>query len=220
MKTDLSASYTGLPESSANEFNRIRNAVLLLTDYGRSPKTVLVASSEHGEGATTIATHLSRGLAEHPGAKPLRLDFNFRSADRKSSESRSKGLADWLFDGFKEEYIREDRRAPGCSVLDGGKVDCHPSRIIESSDFQPYMDKLKEMFNFVVIDAPPLQPYPETTLLASRVDGVILVVRAEGPRREVVMDAVKKLHEVHANIYGVVLNQRKHYIPGWIYRRI
>ena len=75
-------------------------------------------------------------------------------------------------------------------------------------------------YAFVVIDAGASLAAPETALLASSTAGVVLVVRANRTRREVVQRAVDALNRARCRVLGVVLNDRRYPIPGFIYRRI
>ena len=79
---------------------------------------------------------------------------------------------------------------------------------------------LKKEFDYLVFDFPPIHTYPDIPILASLMDGVILVVRAEKTRYEVVQDAKEQLDIAHANILGVVLNRKKQVIPDFLYKRL
>jgi capsular exopolysaccharide synthesis family protein len=209
-----------LPVRIANQFVRITNVILTGLNGPEGSKTILVSSSSHGEGASTVAHLLSRTLAEEHGKKVLLLDFDFRSHRRNPERRVEKGFADWYEEGFTEDFIQAHPQLPNCCLLPHGSVPCDPPRIVDSPKFFEFIQNLKNLFSFIIIDASPLQPYPEACLLAPRVDGVILVVEAEGPRKEIVLDSVKKLSAGQSNFLGIILNRRKHYIPAWLYERL
>jgi Mrp family chromosome partitioning ATPase len=79
---------------------------------------------------------------------------------------------------------------------------------------------LTSLFDWVIIDGPPVTVYPETASLASVSGGAVLVVRAESTRREVVEESRNVLAESGVEIVGAVLNRRQYHIPGFIYRRL
>jgi Mrp family chromosome partitioning ATPase len=80
------------------------------------------------------------------------------------------------------------------------------------------IDQLRQSFKFIIIDAPPVIPYVDPTLLAGAADGVAVVVEANNTRAEVLDRACDRLKRSKANIWGMILNKREFHIPGWIYR--
>jgi Mrp family chromosome partitioning ATPase len=79
---------------------------------------------------------------------------------------------------------------------------------------------MRDKFDYVILDAPPVPAFPECLVLCAKVDGVVLVVESGKTRRQVALRARKQVEEVGGKVLGVVLNKRKYYIPEWIYRRL
>jgi Mrp family chromosome partitioning ATPase len=79
---------------------------------------------------------------------------------------------------------------------------------------------MRDKFNYVFVDAPPVQGSPETLALASRVDGVLMVLASGKTRQEVAARSKKQIESAGGKVIGAVLNQRKYYIPDFIYRRL
>ena len=96
--------------------------------------------------------------------------------------------------------------AKGLSIITSGPVPLNPSALLFSARMKDLLDALYTLFNFVVIDAPPVMGMPDSVFLSTIVDGTILVVKAgETPRAALV--ATKKIfRNVNANLLGVVLN--------------
>lgn len=92
--------------------------------------------------------------------------------------------------------------------------------IFDPNVIHPFMESLRDQFELVVIDAPPMSQSPDGLAVAPCVDGVILVVEAEKTRWKVVEHNKNRLAASGATLLGVVLNKRQYYVPDWIYRRL
>ena len=80
------------------------------------------------------------------------------------------------------------------------------------------MQRLREAFDLVIVDAPPIGIYPETTSLARFSNGAVLVLEAESDRQEVAEVAKRTLEAAGGSLLGAMLNKQRRYIPGWLYR--
>ena len=209
-----------LPDEVTIEFRKLKNNIFQLLKDQAPCKSIMVASSIHMEGNSITSINLSHVIAEELHSKVLLIDLNFRSKSKHYGKNQPKGLSDFFQDGFQLESIIKRTNLQNLFLLPSGSTECDPPKIVESKEFSDLMDALKKEFSYIIIDSSPFQYYPESIMLASKVDGVILVVQAEGVRREIVIDTKKKLNAVNANILGVVLNRKKHYIPKSIYTRL
>ena len=79
---------------------------------------------------------------------------------------------------------------------------------------------MREKFNYVIFDAPPVNGCFDSIMIGRKVDGVILVLGSGYTRRQEAIKAKQELEEAGANVLGVILNRQKHYIPEWIYKRL
>jgi succinoglycan biosynthesis transport protein ExoP len=207
-----------LSDGLASDFRTLKNNIdFVLTNEG-PVKSVLVAASRQMEGCSYVARNLALILAEEPSLKVLLLDLSFAAPGDDREAPR--GLADCVMSGVSCESVTLDTSVANVKILPFGKAECNPLYIIKSDEFTRVLEGVKKEYSFIIIDAPPLQHYPEATLLASKVDGVLLVIRSEKTNRQVVMDTKKKLEAAHARILGVVMNRKKYYIPGSIYARL
>jgi protein-tyrosine kinase len=105
-------------------------------------------------------------------------------------------------------------------VLPSGTKCSMPLSLFQSSAFDDFLKSVRQRFQYVVIDAPPLQGFPESLVLSRKADGVILVVESEKTRKRTALWAKQQIEAVGGKLLGVVLNKRKYYIPDWLYRRI
>jgi Mrp family chromosome partitioning ATPase len=83
-----------------------------------------------------------------------------------------------------------------------------------------FLKKLKQRFDLILIDSPPATASTDGLAMSSKVDGIVLVVEAEKTRWPVAETVRDRIKRSGGNILGIVLNKRRYYIPGWIYRRL
>jgi Mrp family chromosome partitioning ATPase len=90
--------------------------------------------------------------------------------------------------------------------------------LFDGDPISKLLTDLRERFDFVIIDGAPLDGYSESFFLASKVDGVILVVESERTTKQVVKKIKKELEWGPVNLLGIVLNKKKNYLPSFLDR--
>ena len=204
------------------EYQRLRGALQSIPEARRG-RGIVVCSSVQGEGASTVAADLARICALHNGAKVLLVDAAIRhpNVHRRFRITRQPGLVNVLEEGrpLSEKEISQSR-IPGLFLLPAGDSRLDPTTAFESERCRIMLCHLGEAYDYVILDSGPVHSCPETLALAEQASGVVLVVRAERTRVEVVQAARDQLLNRGAHLCGVVLNRRKYYIPGFIYRRL
>jgi capsular exopolysaccharide synthesis family protein len=199
--------------SPFSEAYRKLRTLLLKSAVGTRPKTVLVTSSIPSEGKTTTALNVAMVLAS-TGLKVLVIDADLRHPSHHSifTLNNEEGLSTILSEGFtKEDVFSAIRYDPdsAVSVLTAGPQRNNPSELVGSEEMARLLATVSNSFDHVIIDAPPIAYFAESALLASLVDGVVLVVGSGKTSRKVINRSQKELEEVGANILGVVLNNFK-----------
>lgn len=195
-----------------------------LLAYRSTPRqsVILVASAVSGEGASTIARNTAIALGRQRTARVLLVDANFRAPVQHAEfhAERANGLSDVIAGSVSlTSAVKHDVNS-GLSLLTAGDPIDSPSRMLTQSVLQSLVMALTSLFDWVIVDGPPLTVYPEAVSLAAVSGGAVLVVRAERTRREVVEESKKLLGESGVDVIGAVLNRRKYHIPGFIYRRL
>jgi len=195
--------------SIAEPYKQLRTSILLST-AGRAPKTLLVTSANPGEGKTTTTINTAISLAQ-TGARVLVIDADMRRptvhtifdirnvAGLSTALSRDASRDDVL------SMIERDENS-GLFVLTSGPIPPNPAELIGSVQMRTMLSWLEDDFDYVVIDSPPVATVTDGVLLASMVDGVILVVHGGKSSRELVRRARQLLLGTGARIFGVVLN--------------
>lgn len=208
-----------LTEDTTREYEILKNNIFLLNNKS-AYKSIVIGNSVHKEGGSSIARNLSHAFAKDTNSKVLLFDLNFRSPSHYYDDIQLKGVSNYCLENIELDSVINKTAFENLFLLTTGSARCDPLSLMKSGKFSELMEIVKENYFYIIMDLPPFQYYPESLLLASKVDGVILVVQADKTRREIVMDTKEKLESAHANILGIIMNRKKHYIPGLIYSRL
>ncbi|MEO6587714.1 MAG: polysaccharide biosynthesis tyrosine autokinase [Pyrinomonadaceae bacterium] len=202
--------HTDTRSSIAEAYRQLRTSILLST-AGHAPKSLLVTSSLPAEGKTTTATNTAISLAQ-TGAKVLIIDADMRRPRLHSvfNISNAEGLSTVLSTALSKEEVLNVIQfddAANLYLLPSGPVPPNPAELIGSEQMASVFKLLQEEFTHVVVDSPPIASFTDGVLIASMVDGVILVVHSGKSSRQVVRRSRQLLQDVGAKVFGVVLNK-------------
>jgi len=206
-----------LPNADAitlEAYRTLRTNVKFLDGEG-SPRSFVMTSPGSSEGTTSVAVNMAYVLAKDDKSVAL-LEGNFRSPSlseylrldgtRGHSKKREHpGLSDILARRNELEASVQQSHLDGVAVIAAGPPPPHPSELLGSVDAQVVLNKLQAQFDYVIIDAPPVLPFTDATLLAKEANGAILVVRAGKTKCDEVAAAAAKLTAVNARLLGVVV---------------
>lgn len=171
-------------------------------------RVLLVTSANPSEGKTMVACNVAIAMAQ-AGQKVLIIDADLRRPrlHRVFSKSNDFGLTSVLLDRdtLTEELIHTD--IPNLSVLTSGPIPPNPAELLQSETFMSLMAELRQRYDNIVLDSPPVGPVADAVVLTTQVDGTVLVVRAFETPREIVANAKKNLQNVGGRVVGAVLNR-------------
>ncbi|MEJ7846716.1 MAG: polysaccharide biosynthesis tyrosine autokinase [Pyrinomonadaceae bacterium] len=202
--------YADSRSSLAEAYRQLRTSILLST-AGHPPKSLLITSSLPSEGKTTTATNTAISLAQ-TGAKVLIIDADMRRPRLHSvfEIANGEGLSSLLSSDFTDadilRIVKVDDRTK-LNLLTSGPIPPNPAELIGSEQMVRLLKVLQNHYTHVVVDSPPIASFTDGVLIASMVDGVILVVHAGQSSRQVVRRTRQLLQDVGAKILGVVLNK-------------
>jgi succinoglycan biosynthesis transport protein ExoP len=193
----------------AEAYRHLRTSVLLST-AGRAPRALLVTSSLPGEGKTTTAVNTAISLAQ-TGAGVVIVDADMRRPRLRGifGLDAHAGLSSILSSEMTEaEMIRlvDHDEASDLHILTSGPIPPNPAELLGSEQMRRLVNALQSHFTHVVIDSPPITSFTDGVLIATMVDGVLLVVHGGKSSRHVVRRSRQLLQDVGAKIFGVVLN--------------
>jgi succinoglycan biosynthesis transport protein ExoP len=199
--------------SLAEAYRHLRTSILLST-AGHAPKSLLITSSLPSEGKTTTATNTAISLAQ-TGGRVLILDGDMRLPRLHSifGIENNVGLSSILASDFDEDATMaaiEQHEKTKLFVLPSGPIPPNPAELLGSEQMSRLLGFLQTRFTHVVIDSPPIASFTDGVLIASIVDGVILVVNAGKSSRQVVRRSRQLLQDIGAKVFGVVLNNVNH----------
>jgi len=215
------------PSVAAEAYRGVRTALGFI-DPERPPRSVVVTSSEPGEGKTATAVNLAISLAALE-CRVIVVDAALRSAavHRAFALAPGPGLTDVVRGGTSlAAAIRAidpatGRATPGAGtgtlhVLPAGTPAGDPAEILGSARWHEILRSLAGRYDTVVIDGPAVLASPDAALLAAGADAAVLVVHGHRTERPVVRRALARLGAAHASVIGVVLNGVD---PGCAYYR-
>jgi capsular exopolysaccharide synthesis family protein len=196
------------PFSISTEAYRMLRATLLVAPAETPPKTLLFTSGVHGEGKTITAVNTAAILAQM-GVRVLVIDADLRcSACHTVLGIENKaGLAEILTGRWDPSDVIRPTVSEHLFVLSSGSVPHNPAELVGSKQMRAILASLQEQYDYILIDSPPVMLASDAMLLATMVDGVVLVANAQRTPKQVVREARTRLTCARATILGVVLNQ-------------
>lgn len=180
---------------------------VLLSKESYPLTSILISSAEPGEGKTTVAINLSRVLAEL-GHRVLLIDMDLRnpSIQKVFNTESPHRLAMYLTGENDWRSLVQGTAVRDLDVLLCGPPAANPVKLLSCGRTRRLVNETSKYYEFVIIDSPPLLRVPDGRILASLVDGVVLVNSSTTPR-ELAQRAKSSVSVPGAKIVGVVLNK-------------
>lgn len=194
------------PKSLLAEAYRGIRASLEYSSVDKKLKTLVVTSSNPGEGKSTVSVNLAFVLAEG-GRKVIIIDADLRkpTIHKKFRIPNAAGLTDILI-GKKNLNDAINKIEDNVHIITSGQKTPNPAEMVSSKAMEDLIKGLKDIYDYVIIDTPPVRNINDAVVLSVKVDGTILVVRAGVTKSVDIVKGYKELEKVKANIVGSVLN--------------
>ena len=188
-------------------YHKLRMAILM-SRADESPKTLLFTSSTPGEGKTITATNTAIMFARM-GSRVLVIDADLRqpSCLRALRVESDRGLADYLANLSPLDQVIQPTSIANLSVLGAGSLPPSPTELLGSKKMFETLAYLKQSYDYVFIDSPPVIPVSDAVVLSTIVDGLIFVVRGQMTPKPIVKEALAQLGNQQSKILGLVLNR-------------
>jgi capsular exopolysaccharide synthesis family protein len=160
------------------------------------------------EGKTTLSLNLACALGQVKKVLLVDADLRRPKVGRLlGHEAGAPGLADLVAGQAQASQCIFFNERGGIHILPAGTVPPNPLELLSSRRFEEVMAKLKESFEIIVIDSPPLQLVSDALVLSQFASSVIYVVKADGTPYQVAQNGIRRLRRLNAPLLGVVLNQ-------------
>ncbi len=196
------------PRSPISEAYRTLRTNLEFSSLDKPLKTMVVTSAGPEEGKSTTLANLAVTLAQAE-KKVILVDCDLRRPSQHEifGVANGVGLTSMVVDeeAFKNPPLQETP-VPNLKLLPSGPLPPNPSELLGSRRMEEIIATLRERADLVLFDAPPIIAVTDAAVLASKVDGVLLVIRAGTTKRDHAQRAKALLEKVNARLVGAVLN--------------
>lgn len=198
------------PKSNAAEaFRTIRTGIMLSALNSDPLKVLLVTSATPNEGKSTVATNLAVAMSQM-GERVLLIDVDMRRHNLHEffDVDNSIGISDLLMDSSQLSVaVKKIEKIPNLYVLTGGSLAPNPSELLGTDLFRSLIAAMRDKYDRVILDSPPLMAFSDSLVLSRLSDGVILVLWGAKTPRSTFIKAADSLKGVGARIIGVVMNK-------------
>jgi len=195
----------------AEQFRTLRSRLYQLRS-SQPLQTILVTSSLPAEGKTFMTHNLAQAFIRKQDCRVLLIDADLRRSRLHFPLGApvAPGLTDFLRGDANEMAVIQHGQKGGLCLISGGNQVSDPSELLSNGRLKSLIDRMKPVFDWIIVDSPPCLPVADASSLADLCDGILLVVRAGATQAEVAQKTCKQLQ--NKNVIGVVLNavEKKH----------
>lgn len=201
-------SYTNPKSPIAEAYRSIRTNIEF-SNIDKNIKIITITSTQPNEGKSTVISNLAAAFANLENKRVLILDGDLRnpSVHKMFGVSNLNGITDILLGEKDVDKCIEKTKIKGLDILKVGKVPPNPSEMLQSNKMRNFIEVIKEYYDYVFIDAPPVGVVSDASIISQYSDGVILLVGSNETDIDAAKVSKERLENVGANILGVVLNK-------------
>ena len=198
------------PYDVVSEALRTIRAGILLSSADRPPRVIMITSAMKGEGKTTVLYNLAATLAQ-ASHRTIMIDGDLRERGLTKLFCQDQGpggvgLSNLLTGQAQLDQVIRPTPVKGLDILPAGSKAPNPAELLSSTSMRELISQLSDIYDFILVDSPPILPVADGLTLSRVVDSVVLVVRSRQTERELAQESRRRLLRVNARILGVVLN--------------
>lgn len=197
------------PKSPASEAYRSIRTNIEFSNIDEDLKVIMVTSSQQNEGKSTVISNLAVSFSNLDDKKVLIIDGDLRNptVHRMFGVSNTFGVTDILRGNKTTSECITSVAIDRLHILTAGKVSPNPSEMLGSKKMKDFINNIKEDYDYVFIDAPPIGIVTDAGIISTYSDGTILVVASNETDADMVKIAKERLERVNSRILGVILNK-------------
>lgn len=202
--------------SSVAEAYRTLRTNLLFSAAVRALRSIVVTSPGAAEGKSMTAANLAVAFAQQ-GHRVLLLDCDLRRSriHKIFEQPELPGLTNVLIGGVATDEAIRPTKIERLFIMPAGAMPPNPAELLGSSQMRALVEQLRDQFDVLIIDSPPLLAASDGAILSRMVDGAIVVVRAGRTERNALKTAIQQLDTVGARVLGTVLNDPDAEVPRY-----
>lgn len=195
------------PRSLEAEAYRSVRTALYFSTQGERHKVIQITSASKGEGKSTLAANLAISIAQS-GRRVVLVDADLRRPriHMLFGLENQRGLSDIVRGEAEWKELVQSTACPNCFAITSGPIPANPAELLTMPRFQELVNALRDEFDFVLVDSPPLLAVTDPCVVAPRVDGVMLVLRLSKQCRPLAERSREILLSLGAHVLGVVVN--------------
>jgi capsular exopolysaccharide synthesis family protein len=186
-------------------YQSVRAALQFSTEHG-VPRSLLVTSTRAAEGKSSTALALSQTLASL-GSSVLLIDADLRKPTFRGPSSSTEGLSKLLAGSGNVNECVHPTAVERLFLLPSGPIPPNPAELLASGRFEHILREVLELFDFIVVDGPPVLGLADAPLLSATCEGTLVVIESNSIRRAAALNAVQRLRGAGARIMGGVLTK-------------
>ncbi len=204
------------PTSHAAEAIRTLRTNLLFMATTSPVKSLLLTSADTSEGKSTVSIGLAVSMAAS-GSKVLLVEADMRRPRLAKSfqVDRDRGLTTWLMGSDDPTDHVQPSGVDNLDLLVCGPMPPNPAELLHTERFREVHAAMRARYDFIIFDSPPVLAVADPLVLASQIDGCLVVVRAGRTSRHALRATLRQLGTVNARMLGVVLNHREKRQAGY-----
>jgi len=197
------------PRDPISEAYRVLRTNLNFSSVDGEMNTLLITSSSPGEGKSTTAANLAVVIAQ-TGKRVILVDADLRRPIQHKifKASNNQGLTTAILDSNTPvTYHLQKTKYPELLIMTSGPIPPNPAELLNSQRMIQVMKEFHQEADVVIFDTPPILTVADATILAPRTDGTLVVVESSGTRRSALVQAIERLENTNAHIFGTVINK-------------